>query len=243
VNESLARARFGGDALGRRLALDYSGEQDRPFTIVGIVRDSKYNNPREKKTEAMMWVPITQAPFRMSAVSLRTEPGSEGTVSRQAQEMLRTIDPQLMVRQTTTLAAEVSRKTSRERLLLGLSSGFGLLALLLAGVGLYATLAQAVSRRTREIGVRMALGAQPGSVSRMVLVDALKLAGFGLATGLPLARLASSSLTAFLFDVSPMDPAAFAVAAVVLTLSALAAAFLPARRAASVDPIVALRAE
>jgi predicted permease len=243
VNESLARARFGGDALGRRLSLDYSGEQDRPFTIVGIVRDSKYNNLREKKTEAMMWAPITQAPFRMSAVSLRTEPGAEGTVARQAQEVLRTIDPQLMVRQTTTLAAEVNRKTSRERLLLGLSSGFGLLALLLAGVGLYGTLAQAVSRRTREIGVRMALGAQPGSVSRMFLIDALKLAGFGLAVGFPIARLFSSSLTAFLFEVTPMDPAAFVGAATVLTLSALAAAFLPARRAASVDPIVALRAE
>ena len=244
VNEALARARFGGsDALDRRLALDYSGEQDRPFRIVGVVRDSKYGSLREKKTEPMMWVPIDQAPFRMSAVSLRVEPGAEAVVTKQAQEALRAIDGQLMVRSTTTLAAQVSQKASRERLLLGLSSGFSLLALLLASVGIYGTLAYSVSRRTRELGVRLAFGAQRGALLRMVLGEALKLAGFGLAVGLPVALLSSSSLAAFLFDVTPLDPAAFAGAAAVLTASALAAAYVPARRAAAVDPIVALRAE
>ena len=190
-----------------------------------------------------MWVPIDQAPFRMSAVSLRVEPGAEAVVTKQAQEALRAIDGQLMVRSTTTLAAQVSQKTSRERLLLGLSSGFSLLALLLASVGIYGTLAYSVSRRTRELGVRLAFGAQRGALLRMVLGDALKLAGFGLAVGLPVALLSSSSLAAFLFDVTPLDPAAFAGAAAVLTASALTAAYIPARRAAAVDPIVALRAE
>ena len=135
----------------------------------------------------MMWVPITQAPFRMSAVSLRTEPGAETAVAREAQEALRAIDGQLMVRSTTTLEAQVNQKTSRERLLLGLSSGFSLMALLLASVGIYGTLAYSVSRRTRELGVRLAFGAQRGALLRMVLGDALKLAGFGLAVGLPVA--------------------------------------------------------
>ena len=244
VNEALARERFGNrDPIGHRLALDYTGEQDRPFMIVGIVRDSKYSSLREKKTLPMMWVPITQAPFRMSAVSLRTEPGAETAVAREAQEALRAIDGQLMVRSTTTLEAQVKQKTARERLLLGLSSGFSLMALLLASVGIYGTLAYSVSRRTRELGVRLAFGAQRGALLRMVLGDALKLAGFGLAVGLPVALLSSSSLAAFLFDVTPLDPAAFAGAAVALTASALAAAYVPARRAAAVDPIVALRAE
>ena len=101
----------------------------------------------------------------------------------------------------------------------------------------------AVSRRTRELGVRLAFGAQRGSLLRMVLGDALKLAGFGLALGVPLALLSSSSLAAFLFDVTPMDPAAFAGAAIVLTGSVLVAAYIPARRAAAVDPIRALREE
>ncbi len=242
VNEALARERFGnGDALGHRLALDYTGEQNRPFRIVGIVRDSKYSSLREKKTLPMMWVPITQAPFRMSAVSLRTEPGAETAVAREAQEALRAIDRQLMVRSTTTLEAQVNQKTSRERLLLGLSTGFSFMALLLASVGLYGTLAYAVSRRTRELGVRLAFGAQRASLLRMVLGDALKLAGFGLALGVPLALLSSSSLAAFLFDVTPMDPAAFAGAAIVLTGSVLVAAYIPARHAAAVDPIRALR--
>ena len=244
VNEALARERFGnGDPLGHRLALDYTGEQNRPFRIVGIVRDSKYSSLREKKTLPMMWVPITQAPFRMSAVSLRTEPGAETAVAREAQEALRAIDGQLMVRSTTTLEAQVNQKTSRERLLLGLSTGFSLMALLLASVGLYGTLAYAVSRRTRELGVRLAFGAQRASLLRMVLGDALKLAGFGLALGVPLALLSCSSLAAFLFDVTPMDPAAFAGAAIVLTGSVLVAAYIPARRAAAVDPIRALREE
>jgi predicted permease len=244
VNQALARERFGNsDPLGHRLALDYTGEQDRPFTIIGIVRDSKYSSLREKKTLPMMWVPIAQAPFKMSAVSLRTEPGAETAVARQAQDALRAIDGQLMVRSTTTLAAQVKEKMSRERLLLGLSSAFGVLALLLASVGLYGTLAYAVSRRTRELGVRMAFGAQPAAVLRLVLGDALKLAGCGIAVGLPIALLSVSSLTAFLFDVRPIDPVAFIGAAAVLTLSALAAAYIPARRAAAVDPIVALRVE
>jgi predicted permease len=244
VNEALVRARFGSaEALGRRLALDYSGEQDRPFTIVGIVRNSRYTDLREKKTEPMMWVPIAQAPFRMSAVSLRTEPGAEATVARQAEETLRSSDTQLMLRRTTTLSAQVSQKVSRERLLLGFSAGFGFVALMLAGVGLYGTLAYAVNRRTRELGVRLAFGAQRGALLRMVLGDSLKLAALGLTVGLPIALATGSWLKAFLFGVTPQDPLALVGACVILTAAVLAAAYIPARRAARVDPIVALRAE
>ena len=102
VNEALARARFGGgDTLGRRLATVYAGEQDRPFTIVGVVRDSKYNNLRELRTEPMMWMPMAQAPARMSSVALRVEPHAEAAVAKQAETALAQADGHLMVREIT----------------------------------------------------------------------------------------------------------------------------------------------
>lgn len=244
VNEALARARFGGgDTLGRRLAINYSGEQDRPFTIVGVVRDSKYNSLRELRTEAMMWMPIAQAPFRMSSVALRVEPHDEAAVARQAETVLKQTDGHLMVREITTLSAQLHRNTARERLLLGLTSGFGSLAVLLAGVGLYGTLAYAVRRRTREIGIRLAFGAHRHAVLSMILSDALKLVALGIGVGVPIAVAGGYSLRAFLFGVAPVDPAALAAACAVLALAALLAAYIPARRAAAVDPLVALRWE
>jgi predicted permease len=244
VNEALARARFGqGETLGRRLAIKYPGEQDRPFTIVGIVRDSKYNNLREVHAEPMMWMPMAQAPFRMSSVALRIEPHAEATVAKQAETALKQADGHLMVREITTLSAQLRRNTARERLLLGLSSGFGSLAMLLAAVGLYGTLAYAVRRRTREIGIRLAFGADRRAVLSMILSDALKLVALGIGVGVPLAVAAGFSLRAFLFGVAPIDPAALAAACAVLALAALLAACIPARRAAAVDPLVALRWE
>jgi predicted permease len=244
VNEALVRARFAGrDPLGRRLALDYKGEQDRPFTIVGIVRDSKYSDLREQAVKPMMWMPIAQAPFAVSSISLRTLAGNEAAVAREAENVLRATDRDVMVRRVTTLSAQVAGKTSRERLLLGLSSGFGALAVLLAAVGLYGTLAYAVSRRTREIGVRLALGASRRAVLKMVLLDAVRLTAVALAVGVPLTLATGSALKAFLFGVTPNDPLALTTSCAVLTIAALLAAFLPARRAAAVDPLAALRCE
>ena len=244
VNESLARARFGGgETLGRRLAIDYTGEQDRPFTIVGVVRDSKYNNLRELRTEPMMWMPMAQAPFRMSSVALRVEPHAEAAVAKQAETVLKETDGHLMVRRITTLSAQLQANTARERLLLGLSSGFGSLAVLLAGVGLYGTLAYAVRRRTREIGIRLAFGANHHAVLSMIMGDALKLVAMGISVGVPIAVAGGYSLRAFLFGVEPVDPAAIAAACAVLAIAALLAAYIPARRAAAVDPLVALRWE
>lgn len=242
INETLAHTRFGtADPIGRRIALDDQGERDRPFTVVGIVHDSKYNDLRDSRANPMIWVPIGQAPISISSISLRTVPGAEITVSRRAEELLRATDPDIMLRSTTTLAAQVAGKTSRERLLLRLSSGFALLALLLAGVGVYGTLAYMVRRRTREIGIRLAFGAERSIVLRMILADALRLAAIALVISLPVSLAAGYALRGFLFGVTPMDPAALTGACVVLTVSALAAAYLPARRAAAVDPVVALR--
>ena len=236
-------ARFGAsDPLGRRLALDYQGEQQRPFTVVGVVRDSN-NDLKESRLNPMIWVPIAQAAIPISSISLRTVPGAEASVARRAEEVVRATDPDIMVRSTTTLSAQVAGKTSRERLLLGLSGGFAALAILLAAVGLYGTLAYMVNRRTREIGVRLAFGARQDTILRMVLGDALRLAAIALVVGVPLSLAVGYSLRAFLFGVTPTDPVALAGACLVLTIATLLAAYLPARRAAAVDPIVALRCE
>jgi predicted permease len=243
VNEAFARQRYSGDAIGHRFALDYGGERDRPLTVVGIVGDSKYNDLREGRIEPMVWVPLAQAPFRVSSVALRVAPGSEGAIAHRAEEVLSETAPQVMVRKVTTLAAQVDETTSRERVLLRLASGFGGLALLLAAVGLYGTLAYAVARRRREIGVRLALGAQRQIVLRMVLGDALRLVGVALMAGVPLTLISSAVLRAFLFGVEPRDATTLAGACAVLAVVAVGAAYVPARRAADVDPIVALRHE
>jgi predicted permease len=244
INETLARARFGaGDPLGRRVAIDYRGEEQRPFTIVGVVRDSKYNDLRDSRPNPMMWMAIAQVPFPISSVSLRTAPGMEVSIARQAEAALRATDPDIMVRRTTTLSAQVAGTTSRERLLLGLSSGVATLATLLAAVGLYGTLAYMVNRRRREIGVRLAFGARRDDILRMVVGDALRLLAVALIVGAPLSIAAGYSLRSFLFGVTPADHVTLVGACLVLTTATLIAAFVPARRAAAVDAIGALRCD
>jgi predicted permease len=244
VNEALVRKRFGdGEALGRRLALDYPGEETRPFTVIGVARDSKYNDLRETRAEPMMWAPLAQAPFHITSVSLRIEPRTQAGVLREARKALAEADPELMVQRTTTLSARMAERTSRERLMLGLALGFGGLALVLAVVGLYGTLAYAVGRRTREIGLRLALGATRGEVLRQILAEAARLVVWAFVVGLPFTIAVGRALRAYLFGVAPHDPATLVLAGLMLAVAAMAAACVPARRAARIDPMTALRHE
>jgi predicted lysophospholipase L1 biosynthesis ABC-type transport system permease subunit len=215
----------------------------RPWSIVGVVRDAKYNDLRERKAEPMMWVPLAQAPFKITSISLRVRPGADAAVIREARAALAAASPHLMVRDVTTLRAQVDRATSRERLLLSLAAGFGGIALLLAAVAVYGMLAYAVARRMREIGVRLALGAQRGAVVRSMLWESLALAAAGMAAGVPLSLAAGYLLRSFLFGVTPYDVLTLVGAGVALATVSLLAAFGPARRASNVDPVVALRYE
>ena len=142
-----------------------------------------------------------------------------------------------------TLASLMRASIGQERLVARLATGFGALALLLAGIGLYGVLTYAVTRRTNEIGLRVALGAQQQDVVRMVLGDALKLVLVGILVGAPLAMAATQLLRNQLHDVHPADPIAIGTALVVLTACAVVAALVPARRAARLDPLAALRVE
>jgi predicted permease len=244
VNETLVRQRYPNrEPIGIRLAMDLQDEIDKPFTIVGVVADSKYNDLREDQVEPMIWMPMQQAVNRVQSVMLRVRPGTEAEAARQARAALAATAPLLMIRKFTTLSRQVDDSAGRERLLLMLAAVFGWLALLLAGIGLYGTLACAVAQRTREIGVRLALGAEPRAVLRSIVWGALVYVGCAFSIGLPLAWMAGPALKKFLFGVEPLDLPALGGACIVLLLAAMLAAYLPARRAANIDPIRALRYE
>jgi predicted permease len=240
VNEALARSPFGrGDVIGRQVTLD--DVMDAPFTVVGVVRDSKFNDLREASVRPMIWAPLRQAPQAITSIMVRAEPGYENAIAQVLRQSTTSADPAYMVRRVVTLTDRVNQTLTRERLLLRLAIGFGIVAMLLASVGLYGSLAHAVARRTREIGVRLACGAEPRKMIAMVLREATIVAAIGLAIGLPLAIGVGKTLRAFLFGVEPGDAVTLTASCMVLTMVALLAAYVPARRASRIDPIAALR--
>ena len=244
VNETLARRRLGAmDAIGQSIVLEYPRDQQPPFTVIGIVRDSKYNGLREDKVEPMAWAPLEQWPQRVRAISLRLGPGAGDDVVRHARAALTAVDPDLMVRKISTLEDQVDETLGREIMLLQLASSFSAVALLLAAVGLYGTLAYAVARRTREFGIRMALGAEGSRLVSMMLREALAAVALGVVIGVPLALLAGYACRRFLYGVGPADVTTLSVACAVLAAVAVVAAYGPARRASAVEPASALRCE
>ena len=242
VNETFVRQRFAGsEPLGQSVTLEYPRDQQPPFTIVGVVRDSKYNDVREAKAEPMIWAPLLQWPLDIRAITLSTRPGEEAAVTRAARSIVASADPSLMIRRSLTLREQVDQTVSREHLLLRLASVASVLALFLAAVGLYGMLAQSVARRTRELGLRMALGASQRAVVVMVVREALGPVLAGTALGVPLALAAGHAARAFLFGIAPHDESTLAMACSALVVVALVAAFAPARRASRVEPMTALR--
>ena len=169
----------------------------------------------------------------------QTPPNVDGLVRR----TLADINPNLTVIDLRPMTAQVANNFTQERLIARLTALFGLLALLLASVGLYGTTSYQVTRRTSEIGLRMALGAQQTNVIWMIVRDALSQAGLGLLIGIPIAILGAHAMTDQLYGVRSYDPMSFALAVFVLFASAAAAAFIPAQRAAATEPMLALRSE
>jgi predicted permease len=242
VNETFVRQRFPDtDPLGHAVTLDYKRDPQPPFTIVGVVQNSKYNDVRESKAEPMIWAPLAQWPLEIRAITLRTRAGAEATVTRAARSTVAETDSTVMIRRTVTLREQVDQTVSREQLLLRLASAASVLALFLAAVGLYGMLAQSVARRTHELGLRMALGASQSNVVRLVVREALGLVVLGVALGIPLALAAGYAARAFLFGIAPSDGTTLALACGALIVVALVAAFAPARRASRVEPMAALR--
>jgi predicted permease len=237
VNEAFARYYFGeADPIGQRFGYNEAGDSHE---IVGFVKDAKQSSLREPAQP--IWY---GAGFGQGATAFQLRTAADPTrIIAAVRQVAREIDGNLPLYNIKTLAAKVDESLAQERLISALSSFFGLLSLLLAGIGLYGILAYAVSRRTREIGIRIALGARPGAVLRMVLRQGLILTLLGGGIGLAASLGATRLLTSQLFDVTPTDPVTFVVAPILLLAVALLAGLVPARRATNVDPLIAIRQE
>ena len=217
------------------------------YHIVGVVRDSRYINPRGDP-EPVVYTTFLQTGTGRGQMVLHVRvAGDPGQLLPRIRDEVLRVDPTLPAFDVHTLAEEMEAALVRERLIAMLSTLFGGLALLLASVGLYGLLSFGVVQRTSELGIRMALGAGRGDVVRLVLGEAMILVAVGLAAGIPAAlasaRLASSQISGLLFGLGATDPLTFVFAALGLTLVALVAAYLPARRASRVNPLTALKAE
>ncbi|HEX4230888.1 MAG TPA: ABC transporter permease [Bryobacteraceae bacterium] len=245
VNEAFVRRFLAGkDPIGKRMEKGSGGKLD--IEIVGVVKDAVNLNLREVP-KPTYYVPLEQSYAHTAAIPnatffLRTS-GDTKALEKSVRALVRTFDQNLPVYNVATMKDVVNHSVYTDRMTAILASAFGALALLLAGVGLYGVVAYSVARRTTEIGIRLALGAQPGQVLRMVMREVILLTCAGLAVGLPgaywLARLVASEL----YGVRPDDGTVFLLASLVMAGVAAAAGLIPALRAASVDPKTALRYE
>lgn len=242
ISESFARRYFPNqDPLGRHIVFGFPPRGNVSREIVGVVADI-HDVSLAKNAAPMMYVPFAQAPIWGGDVVVRSRL-STAEVADAIRAETGSIDKNLPVTEVESLPAGLHESVASQRfrtLLLGVFSG---VALLLAAIGVYGVVSFSVSRRTREIGVRMALGATPANIRRVIIGESARLVLLGLATGIPAALILTHSLSALLFGIKATDPITFLGVALLLILAALVAAYLPARRAMRVDPIVALRCE
>jgi len=243
INETMARLFFPNESpLGRRFRMDgpdAKPENDR--IVVGVARDAKYMALKERPWPAA-YLPYSQEPGYLWNFEVRYS-GDAGSTAPAVRQVIHDVDPRLPVTGAGTLAEQVDRSVVDQRLTAQLSSFFSLVAVFLACIGIYGLMSYAVVHRTNEIGIRVALGAQQGQVLRLIMRQGLVLAASGVAVGIALALIFTRLLRSLLFGVQPFDPVTFIGVAFLLTLIALAACYLPARRAMRVDPVVALRYE
>jgi predicted permease len=242
VNATFARRFFGAqDPLGHRISIGKDLSRQN-VQIVGIVQDAKYRNLQEP-VPSIAYLPAAQVGELLNGGDLVAElrvATTNAAVAAAARLASRTLDPRVPLR-VETVADRIRESTLNERLIAVLAGALGVAALILACAGLYGLLAYSVSRHSREIGLRIALGARPGSVLWMVQRESLVLAGLGIAAGLGGALALGRFVRTMLFQITPADPIALGLASLVMLLVAVGAAYLPARRAASVDPVVALK--
>jgi predicted permease len=254
VNQNFADRYYHGDAIGKHFGLER--ELRSQFEIVGIVENTKHQDPNVTPPP-MYYIPFTQTtdvfkpgdkPFEglghyAGQVALYVTNSTSATVEAETRRAFTEVNPMLTPRSFHTFAYQVSLNFNQDELLARLTSLFGLVALILASIGLYGVTAYSVQRRTGEIGVRMALGADRASILRDVLKRALTHCVVGLAIGVPLAYAAGKFMAQHLYGVGAFDMPVAVITLAMLTLAAAVAALIPARRAASIEPMVALRME
>jgi len=245
VSEAVARHCWPGqDPLGRRLAMD-DAKKGPWLTIVGVVGEVRQDN-LAADARPMIYVPLRQEdhPFFLGGMAFvaRADADPAGLAAA-LRAQVRALDPELPVQRVEMLDRLLSGSLAPPRFRAAVLLAFGLLALVLALVGIYGVTGYEVTRRTGEIGIRRALGAQTSAVLRLVIGRSMGLVGAGLAAGIAAALAATRALESFLFAVTPLDPATFAAVALGIACVAALASAIPARRAARVDPAVALRSE
>src|SRR5262245_51264964 len=245
INQSLAKTHFlNEDPIGKRLELAFGDEKEATkFQIVGIVRNVKHQTELGGEYSSELYLSYAQAPFlsRMSLVA-RTQ-GEPASLAKSIQNEVAALDREIALGDLKTMEQYLGAAVAQPRFSALLFGMFALLALSLAAIGLYGVMAYTVSRRTREVGVRMALGAQTADVLRLIIAQGMKLTLLGVGVGLAGAFALTRLMKTLLFGVSATDTLTLAVVALSLSLIALAACYLPARRAAKVDPLLALRHE
>jgi macrolide transport system ATP-binding/permease protein len=239
VNEVFARVHFGSESpVGHRFSFGGPAQ----IEIVGMAKNARYDS-LTTDIPPTVYLPYRQN-LRMGRMTfaLRTT-GNPLTYVNNVRQVLEKIDPRVPLSEVRTQAAQIDQTIGQPITFARLCSAFAILALVIACVGLYATVAYNVTRRTNEIGIRLALGAQPGRVVWMVLRQITLLVGVGIAIGLPIAYSASRLVRSFLFGMKPNDPMTLILAVGLLLVSAVAAGYAPARRASQIDPLTALRHE
>ncbi len=245
VNEAFAESFFPGqNPIGRRFGFGDDSKKSGDIEIVGLVRDAKYQSAREKPTR-MAYLAILQeqnASAYMSNLELRTA-GDPLLLAGEVRAAVAQVDDKLPIISVTSLGKQLDQSLAQDRLMAQLVSFFGALALVLASVGLYGVMAHAVGRRTSEIGIRMALGAERSSILWMVLREAMFQVAVGVAIGIPAALAAGRFVSSMLYGVEATDPLSILVATAVMLVTALVAGYIPAYQATKVDPMVALRYE
>jgi predicted permease len=242
VNDALAQSYFPNqDPIGHRVKRGGPDSKARWLTIVGVVGNIKTAS-FDRPVQPQIYSPITQNPNYSMAVFLKTEQGSTSLTSS-LREQVQSVDPMLPLFGERTMQDIVSDSLAQGRLAMQVVGLFGVLALLLASIGIYGVMAYSVNQRTREIGIRVALGASRGTILRWVLRQGLVLIGIGVTTGLLAAFALMRLLRSLLFEVATTDVVTYAALALVLAIVALVACYIPARRATKIDPLVALRYE
>jgi predicted permease len=238
ISERMARTMFPkGNPIGRHYSI---GDKDEP-EVIGIVKDVKFGSLQEDP-ETLDYVPATQHPMYLGDFVVRCT-GDFSSVSSAVRRTIHEIDHTLPITDVNTLDEWVARSITDQRVVAQLSTFFGLLAVFLSAIGIYGLMSYVVSRRTNEIGIRMALGADRMHVRWRVMREALILTIVGVLIGAPVALLSSKLLANMLFGLGGNDPLSLLAAVLVMLVIAVLAGYLPARRASRIDPMVALRYE
>ncbi len=245
ISDLFARINFGDqNPLGRQIILGRNGTNAREMEIVGVSRTAHYGRLKQK-TPPVVYIPFNQGypPPRSMTYELRTAGSDPLTYLNTVREIVHEADSRVPVTDIRTQVTDINQTISQEITIAKLCTGFAVLALVIACIGLYGTVSYNVARRTSEIGIRMALGAQRATVAWIVVREVIVLATLGLAISIPAAIAGGRLIRSFLFGLEPNDPFSLTMAATTLACAALLAAYLPARKATRIDPMIALRHE